>query len=100
MFVHRAGCPLGAAGVAHLDRVSDISSCRSSVVGRALGSPESEDTIGDRGRSPYRNVYWQCNPGAITPGHPTHDPAVLAERLWTLHTERDEFRVFAVPMET
>ncbi len=37
-------------------------------------------------------------PGGITPGHPTHDPDVLAERLWAMHTSRDTFRVFAEPM--
>jgi NAD(P)-dependent dehydrogenase (short-subunit alcohol dehydrogenase family) len=37
-------------------------------------------------------------PGAITPGHPTHDPDVLAERLWQMHTSRGEFRVFAEPL--
>lgn len=38
-------------------------------------------------------------PGGITPGHPTHDPAVLAEKLWYMHTARTDFRVFAEPME-
>jgi NADP-dependent 3-hydroxy acid dehydrogenase YdfG len=38
-------------------------------------------------------------PGGITPGHPTHDPDILAERLWTMHTARDAFRVFAEPMD-
>jgi NADP-dependent 3-hydroxy acid dehydrogenase YdfG len=38
-------------------------------------------------------------PGGIAPGHPTHDPAVLADRLWTMHTSRDTFRVFAEPMD-
>ncbi|WP_250031322.1 SDR family NAD(P)-dependent oxidoreductase [Paractinoplanes maris] len=37
-------------------------------------------------------------PGAITPGHPTHDPGVLADRLWQMHTARGEFRVFAEPL--
>ena len=37
-------------------------------------------------------------PGGITPGHSTHDPDVLADRLWTMHTSRDTFRVFAEPM--
>ena len=40
----------------------------------------------------------QVVPGAITPGHPTHDPDVLAERLWQMHTSRGEFRVFAEPL--
>jgi NADP-dependent 3-hydroxy acid dehydrogenase YdfG len=34
-------------------------------------------------------------PGAIQPGHPTHDPGVLAGALWTIHTDRGEFRTFA-----
>jgi NAD(P)-dependent dehydrogenase (short-subunit alcohol dehydrogenase family) len=34
-------------------------------------------------------------PGAITPGHPRNDPAVLADTLWAMHTERDGFRHFA-----
>jgi NADP-dependent 3-hydroxy acid dehydrogenase YdfG len=38
-------------------------------------------------------------PGGITPGHPTHDPDVLADRLWTMHTSRDAIRVFAEPMD-
>jgi NAD(P)-dependent dehydrogenase (short-subunit alcohol dehydrogenase family) len=37
-------------------------------------------------------------PGAITAGHPTHDPDVLAATLWRMHTERSAFRVFAEPM--
>ncbi|MEV0089563.1 SDR family NAD(P)-dependent oxidoreductase [Saccharopolyspora sp. NPDC050642] len=34
-------------------------------------------------------------PGAISPGHPTHDPDVLAEALWAMHIERGEFRRYA-----
>ena len=34
-------------------------------------------------------------PGAITPGHPKNDPAVLADTLWGMHTHRDTFRVYA-----
>lgn len=34
-------------------------------------------------------------PGAIQPGHPTHDPDVLAGTLWTIHTDRGEFQTFA-----
>jgi hypothetical protein len=34
-------------------------------------------------------------PGAIEPGHPYNDPAVLAGKLWHLHTHPDEFRIFA-----
>ena len=32
-------------------------------------------------------------PGAIEPGHPRKDPAVLADQLWDLHEKRDTFRV-------
>jgi NADP-dependent 3-hydroxy acid dehydrogenase YdfG len=39
-------------------------------------------------------------PGAITPGHATHDPDVLAETLWTMHTDRGDFRVFADVMDS
>ena len=38
-------------------------------------------------------------PGGITAGHSTHDPDVLADRLWTMHATRNTFRVFAEPME-
>jgi short-subunit dehydrogenase len=37
-------------------------------------------------------------PGGITPGHPTHGPDVLADRLWTIHTTRDGFRDYAEPL--
>jgi short-subunit dehydrogenase len=37
-------------------------------------------------------------PGAIEPGHPTHDPAVLAGKLWHLHSHPEQFRVFADEM--
>lgn len=37
-------------------------------------------------------------PGAITPGDETHDPDVLADRLWQLHAGGSEFRVYAAPM--
>ncbi|MFD0484538.1 SDR family NAD(P)-dependent oxidoreductase [Kineococcus sp. GCM10028916] len=39
-------------------------------------------------------------PGAIVPGHPTHDPDVLAERLWSMHTGRERFREFAEAMDS
>jgi NADP-dependent 3-hydroxy acid dehydrogenase YdfG len=38
-------------------------------------------------------------PGAITPGHPTNDPAVLADTLWCMHTRRDTFRVFTEALD-
>lgn len=33
-------------------------------------------------------------PGGITRGHPTHDPDVLADDVWSMHTGRSTFRVF------
>ncbi|MGW6930777.1 SDR family NAD(P)-dependent oxidoreductase [Lentzea sp. NPDC054927] len=39
-------------------------------------------------------------PGAIRPGHPTHDPAVLADTLWHLHTHPCQFRIFAEDLPT
>ena len=38
-------------------------------------------------------------PGAITPGHPRKDPAVLAGTLWDMHQGRTGFRHFAEPLE-
>ncbi|MEU6511225.1 SDR family NAD(P)-dependent oxidoreductase [Streptomyces sp. NPDC046942] len=38
-------------------------------------------------------------PGAIRPGDPHTDPALLADTLWTLHQDRDDFRHFASPMD-
>lgn len=37
-------------------------------------------------------------PGAIRAGDPDTDPAVLADRLWQLHTQPGDFRAFATPM--
>ncbi|GAB3993170.1 SDR family NAD(P)-dependent oxidoreductase [Nocardioides marmoraquaticus] len=34
-------------------------------------------------------------PGAIEDGHPRKDPQVIAERLWEMHRDRGEFRVWA-----
>jgi NADP-dependent 3-hydroxy acid dehydrogenase YdfG len=34
-------------------------------------------------------------PGSIVAGHPRKDPAVLAERVWGMHTDRAGFRHFA-----
>ncbi|MFC8823851.1 SDR family NAD(P)-dependent oxidoreductase [Streptomyces sp. NPDC057137] len=38
-------------------------------------------------------------PGAITPGHPRKDPAVLADTLWGMHQDRTEFRRYAEPLD-
>jgi len=37
-------------------------------------------------------------PGAIEPGDPDKDPGVLADTVWRLHINRDEFRAFAQEM--
>lgn len=37
-------------------------------------------------------------PGAITPGDPRKDPAVLADTLWGMHRDRTEFRHYAEPL--
>lgn len=37
-------------------------------------------------------------PGAIAPGDPRKDPAVLADTLWGMHRERTEFRHYAEPL--
>jgi NAD(P)-dependent dehydrogenase (short-subunit alcohol dehydrogenase family) len=39
-------------------------------------------------------------PGAITPGDPAKDPAVLAKTLWTMHHDRNGFRTYAEPIGT
>ena len=52
------------------------------------------DTLGTEGIQAGQLII----PGAIQPGHPTHDPDILAGRLWHLHTHPDEFRVFADDM--
>lgn len=39
-------------------------------------------------------------PGAIIPGDERKDPAVIADTLWRMHTERTQLRVFATELET
>lgn len=39
-------------------------------------------------------------PGSIIEGHPRKDPRVLADRLWSMHQEREGFRQFAGDMDT
>jgi NADP-dependent 3-hydroxy acid dehydrogenase YdfG len=39
-------------------------------------------------------------PGAIIPGDAQKDPEVLADRLWRMHAERRELRVFATELES
>ncbi len=39
-------------------------------------------------------------PGAIVPGDEQKDPEVLAEKLWQMHVERKQLRVFATELES
>ncbi|WP_229052158.1 SDR family oxidoreductase [Aeromicrobium sp. Leaf350] len=38
-------------------------------------------------------------PGAIEPGHPRKDPEVIAERLWEMHRDHGDFRVYAQDLD-
>ncbi|GAB4097521.1 SDR family NAD(P)-dependent oxidoreductase [Brachybacterium horti] len=38
-------------------------------------------------------------PRGIGGGEPSHDPEVLADRIWSLHTDRGEFRSYAAPLD-
>ncbi|MFI8632339.1 SDR family NAD(P)-dependent oxidoreductase [Microbacterium sp. NPDC077663] len=38
-------------------------------------------------------------PRGIGGGEPSHEPTALAERIWTLHTERGAFRTFAADLD-
>lgn len=38
-------------------------------------------------------------PGAIESGHPDKSPEALADKLWALHTQSGDYRVFATPMD-
>jgi NAD(P)-dependent dehydrogenase (short-subunit alcohol dehydrogenase family) len=62
--------------------------------GEAAYARMLHDTLGPEGIQAGQLII----PRAIQPGHPTHDPDILAGRLWHLHTHPDEFRVFADDM--
>ena len=62
--------------------------------GEAAYARMLHDTLGTEGIQAGQLIV----PGAIQPGHPTHDPDILAGRLWHLHTHPNEFRVFADDM--
>jgi hypothetical protein len=38
-------------------------------------------------------------PGAIRPDSPDTSPAIIADRIWNLHQQRDGFRHFLTAME-
>ena len=39
-------------------------------------------------------------PGAIRPDSPDASPAIIADKIWDLHRQRDGFRHYLTPMET
>ncbi|WP_231955059.1 hypothetical protein [Occultella aeris] len=48
------------------------------------------DALGDEGI----HVAQLIIPGGIGGGDPDHEPDALADRIWSLHQERDSFRAF------
>ncbi|MFJ5262409.1 SDR family NAD(P)-dependent oxidoreductase [Streptomyces sp. NPDC088387] len=82
----------GTAVVPHPERAgTSIAFAAQSAYGHLLHNTLAPDGI---------HVTQLVIPGAIVPGHPRKDPAVLADTLWTLHTDRHGFRHFADNLET
>lgn len=65
---------------------TSIAFAAQSAYGRML-----HDTLADDGI----HVGQLIIPRGITPGDPTHDPDVLAQLLWDMHTKRGDFRRYA-----
>ncbi|MET8824488.1 SDR family NAD(P)-dependent oxidoreductase [Streptomyces sp. NPDC004610] len=81
----------GTAVVPHPERAgTSIAFAAQSAYGHLL-----HDTLAPEGIHVTQLVI----PGAIVPGHPRRDPAVLADTLWSLHRERHGFRHFADDLE-
>ncbi|WP_327748237.1 SDR family NAD(P)-dependent oxidoreductase [Streptomyces europaeiscabiei] len=77
----------GTAVVPHPDRAgTSIAFAAESAYGHLL-----HDTLAAEGIHVAQLVV----PGAIVPGHPRKDPAVLADTLWDIHRDRHGFRHFA-----
>ncbi|TQE14803.1 SDR family NAD(P)-dependent oxidoreductase [Streptomyces ipomoeae] len=77
----------GTAVVPHPERAgTSIAFAAQSAYGRLL-----HDTLADEDI----HVAQLIIPGAIIPGHPRKDPAVLADTLWNMHVDRQGFRHFA-----
>ena len=53
-----------------------------------------QDTLSDKGIQGWPTDH----PGAIQPGHAHNDSAVLADKVWHLHTHGDAFRVYSEEM--
>ncbi|WP_055491126.1 SDR family oxidoreductase [Streptomyces sp. TP-A0356] len=82
----------GTAAVPHPDRAgTSIAFAAESAYGHLLHDTLAADGI---------HVAQLVIPGAITPGHPRKDPAVLADTLWRLHRDRHGFRHFADDLES
>ncbi|MET7698870.1 SDR family NAD(P)-dependent oxidoreductase [Streptomyces sp. NPDC005485] len=77
----------GTAAVPHPERAgTSIAFAAESAYGHLLHETLADDGI---------HVGQLIVPGAIVPGHPRKDPAVLADLLWTIHRDRHGFRHFA-----
>jgi short-subunit dehydrogenase len=82
----------GTAVVPHPERAgTSVAFAAESAYGRLL-----HDTLAGEGIHVAQLVV----PGAIVPGHPRKDPAVLADTLWGLHRDRQGFRHFADDLDT
>ncbi|MGW0710687.1 SDR family NAD(P)-dependent oxidoreductase [Streptomyces sp. NPDC002643] len=82
----------GTAAVPHPDRAgTSIAFAAESAYGRML-----HDTLAAEGI----HVGQLIIPGAIVPGHPRKDPAVLADALWGMHEDRQGFRHFADDLDS
>lgn len=81
----------GTAVVPHPERAgTSIAFAAQSAYGHLLHDTLAADGI---------HVTQLVIPGVIVPGHPRRDPAVLADTLWSLHSERHGFRHFADDLE-
>ncbi|WP_330281271.1 SDR family NAD(P)-dependent oxidoreductase [Streptomyces sp. NBC_00588] len=77
----------GSAVVPHPDRAgTSVAFAAESAYGHLL-----HDTLAAEGI----HVAQLIIPGAIVPGHPRKDPAVLADTLWELHRSRHGYRHYA-----
>lgn len=82
----------GTAAVPHPDRAgTSIAFAAESAYGHLLHDTLAGDGI---------HVGQLVIPGAILPGHPRKDPAVLAEALWSIHQTRHGFRHFADDLDS
>ncbi|MCT9082716.1 SDR family NAD(P)-dependent oxidoreductase [Streptomyces fulvoviolaceus] len=82
----------GTAVVPHPERAgTSIAFAAESAYGRLLHDTLATDGI---------HVAQLVVPGAIIPGHPRKDPAVLADTLWKIHRDRHGFRHFADELDS